>query len=111
MNELRERSEPYQAFGNPDQLRLRNLDQAEAGRDNVHFLFPSLPKGWAAPQPDATPGAFDRTGPTPGVKSAADERQHASITGTTERGQDTSCGLPTRPRRLPPRTRGRLDRP
>ena len=45
MNELRERTEPHQAIGNPDQLRLRDLDQAEAGRDNVHFLFSSFTTG------------------------------------------------------------------
>ncbi len=66
MDVLRERTEPHQAVGDPDDLRLRDLDQAEAGRDDVHFLFSSYYGGQGGREPGLefrrheTPRSFGR---------------------------------------------------
>ena len=81
MDVLRERTEPDQALGNPDQLRLRGLDQAEAGRDDVHFLFTSLNVGLGhAVGRRSTPGVSDRDrADPPGSNRRPMEDHSASI--------------------------------
>src|SRR4051812_40773135 len=95
MDELREQTEPHQAVGDADQLRLRDLDQTEAGRDDVHFLLPSFTTGWAPPQPHARDTCLvpptDRTGPTPAVK----------ISGRREPTRSGHRHLRRRPRHIP----------
>ncbi len=44
-----ERTEPQQSFGNQNQVRFACLDQAEARREDVHFLVTSLNVGRAEP--------------------------------------------------------------
>ena len=45
MDVMSKRTEPEQSFRNEDQVRFAGLDQAEAGREDVHFLVTSLNVG------------------------------------------------------------------